>query len=158
MRNSIDGLCAIVRNRWRENLFAGHLFVFVSKRGDRVKILSWDSGGFVVTYKRLEQGRFKLPVFHDDALGAQLDSTQLSMLLDGIDVSHVRRPKKWDPLKEDRQKSGSLINPARWQAARKAKLTNANGASVRQSSRPSSLVPSNSSTRRVRRTRRSRSS
>ncbi|QSQ17462.1 IS66 family insertion sequence element accessory protein TnpB [Myxococcus landrumensis] len=72
-------------------------FVFVSRRGDKVKILSWDAGGFVLTYKRLEQGRFRLPAFAEDALGAQLDATQLSMLLDGIDVSHVRRPGKWAP-------------------------------------------------------------
>src|SRR5262249_22770697 len=98
MRNSIDGLCAIVSNDWKENLFAGHLFVFLSKRGDRAKILTWDNGGFVVTYKRLEQGRFRRPDFHEGALGAQLDATQLAMLLDGIDVSRVRRPKKWTPL------------------------------------------------------------
>jgi transposase len=158
LRNSIDGLAALVRTGWGENVYAGHLFVFVSRRRDRVKILSWDNGGFVVWYKRLEQGRFKLPAFHDEALGAQLDATQLTMLLDGIDVSHVRRPKKWDPLKEDRQKSGSLINPDRWQSARRAKLTNASGASGRKSSRPSSLVPLKSSARRVRRTRRSQSS
>jgi transposase len=42
MRNSIDGLSAVVRNEWKEDLFAGHLFVFVSKRGDRVKILTWE--------------------------------------------------------------------------------------------------------------------
>jgi transposase len=153
LRNSIDGLAALVRTGWGENVYAGHLFVFVSRRRDRVKILTWESGGFVLYYKRLEQGCFKLPAFHDDALGAQLDSTQLSMLLDGIDVSHVRRPKKWDPLKDDRQKSGSLINPGRWQAARRAKLTSASGANGRKSSRPSSLVPSRSSRRLVRRSR-----
>jgi len=117
MRNSIDGLCAVIRNRWKENLYAGHLFVFVSRRGDRVKVLTWDNGGFVLTYKRLEQGRFRLPNFHEDALGAQLDSTQLAMLLDGIDVSHVRRPRKWAPeVREgDRQIPRDLINPERWQ-------------------------------------------
>jgi len=128
LRNSIDGLAAIVRTGWGENVYAGHLFVFVSRRRDRVKILSWDTGGFVVYYKRLEQGRFKLPSFHDNALGAQLDSTQLAMLLDGIELGHVRRPKKWDPLKGDRQTQGSLIFPDRWQSARRGRLTSASGA------------------------------
>ncbi|WP_408891320.1 IS66 family insertion sequence element accessory protein TnpB [Myxococcus faecalis] len=73
----------------------GHLFV--SRRGDKVKILSWDAGGFVLTYKRLEQGCFRLPAFAEGALGAQLDATQLSMLLDGINVAHVRRPSTWVP-------------------------------------------------------------
>ena len=76
LRNSIDGLANIVRSTWHENVYAGHLFVFVSRRRDRVKILTWDSGGFVVTYKRLEQGRFKLPAFHEGALGAQLEAAQ----------------------------------------------------------------------------------
>jgi len=53
LRKSIDGLAALVRSGWQENVFAGHLFVFVSRRRDKVKILTWDSGGFIVFYKRL---------------------------------------------------------------------------------------------------------
>ena len=129
MRNSIDGLVALVQSAWKVNVYAGHLFVFVSRRRDRVKVLTWDSGGFVISYKRLEQGRFRLPVFQDDALGAQLDSTQLAMLLDGIDLSHVRRPKKWAPTEKvgDRQATESLINPPRWQPARRLRATAASG-------------------------------
>ncbi len=135
LRNSIDGLAAIVRSDWKENVFAGHLYAFVSRRGDRVKLLTWDSGGFVLYYKRLEQGRFRLPTFHDDALGAQLDATQLAMLLDGIDLTHVRRPKKWVPeiVEGDRQAPESLIYPHRWRPARKT--TAARGGSKRKLSR-----------------------
>lgn len=135
MRNSIDGLAAVVRSEWKENVFAGQLFVFVSKRGDRVKILSWESGGFVVLYKRLEQGRFKLPTFHDDALGAQLDPTQLSMLLDGIDLSHVRRPKKWSPnvTEGDRQAPRDLISPDKWRPAKTVRMTASGGRKRRRS-------------------------
>jgi transposase len=134
MRNSIDGLCAVIRNQWKENLFAGNLFVFVSKRGNRLKILTWDSGGFVLTYKRLEQGRFRLPTIHEGALGAQLDGTQLAMLLDGIDLSNVRRPKKWSPPEHvgDRQIPGDLINHERWQ--RSAKRISASGGKKRKTS------------------------
>lgn len=133
LRNSIDGLAALVRTGWGENVYAGHLFVFISKRRDRVKVLTWDNGGFVVWYKRLEQGRFRLPSFHKEALGAQLESTQLAMLLDGIDVSHVRSPKKWSP-EGDRQKQGSLIFPDRWQSARNRRIS-ASGARGRKRSR-----------------------
>jgi transposase len=52
MRNSIDGLMAVVRNDWKEDVFAGHLFAFVGRRGDKVKILSWDRGGFVLYYNQ----------------------------------------------------------------------------------------------------------
>lgn len=132
LRNSIDGLVALVRSGWKENVFAGHLFVFVSRRRDRVKVLTWDSGGFIVFYKRLEQGRFRLPQFHEGALGAQLDATQLTMLLDGIDLSHVRRPKKWSPEMAEgiRQAPDSLIYPGRWQPAHRAKATTASGANA----------------------------
>ncbi len=134
LRNGIDGLAALVRSGWGENVYGGHLFVFVSRRRDRVKVLTWDNGGFVVYFKRLEQGRFRLPAFHDGALGAQLDSTQLTMLLDGIDLTHVRRPKKWTP-EGDRQKHESLIFPDRWQSARRGRITNASGARKRTRSK-----------------------
>ena len=97
MRRSIDGLAAIVRTSWGEDLFSGHLFAFVSKRGDRVKILTWSRGGFLLLYKRLERGRFRLPRVDADAQTVQLDATQLAMLLDGIDVAQVRRQPVWMP-------------------------------------------------------------
>ncbi|MBE2251919.1 MAG: IS66 family insertion sequence element accessory protein TnpB [Myxococcus sp.] len=149
LRSGIDALSALVRSGWHENVYAGHLFVFISRRRDRVKILTWDNGGFVVVYKRLEQGRFRLPAFHDDALGAQLDSTQLTMLLDGIDVSHVRRPKKWSPevVVGDRQIPGNLISPDRWRPARTARRTTASGAERPRPSKRSS-TSSRASSRR----------
>jgi transposase len=61
MRKSIDGLMAIVQEDLAQDAYSGHLFVFVSRRADRVKILTWDKGGFVLLYKRLERGQFKLP-------------------------------------------------------------------------------------------------
>jgi transposase len=77
--------------------FAGHLFAFVGCRGNRIKILFWDRGGFVIYYKRLERGRFRLPRIRDGATSITLDATQLGMLLDGIDVEQVRRAKHWSP-------------------------------------------------------------
>jgi transposase len=97
MRNSIDGLFALVQRTLAADPYSGHLFVFVSKKRDRVKVLAWDGGGFVLYYKRLEAGRFRLPAVEEGATAVQLDSTQLAMLLDGIDVSRVKRPKRWSP-------------------------------------------------------------
>ena len=57
MRKSIDGLMAIVHEELREDAYSGHLYVFVSRRCDRVKILAWDKGGFVLFYKRLLCGQ-----------------------------------------------------------------------------------------------------
>jgi len=97
MRKSIDGLAAVVCNAWQLDAFSGYLFVFPSRRGDRIKILYWDRGGFVVYYKRLERGRFKVPLFDANAKTAELEATELSMLLDGIDTRTVRKPKRWQP-------------------------------------------------------------
>jgi transposase len=97
LRKSIDGLRAIVEEEIEEDAYSGHLFVFVSRRCDRVKILAWDKGGFLLFYKRLEEGKFKLPHMTPEAMAVNIDSTQLTMLLDGIDFGRVGRPKHWKP-------------------------------------------------------------
>ena len=97
LRRGHDGLVAIVRGTWRLNPFDGHLFVFLGRRLDRVKILVWDRNGFVLYYKRLSQGRFRMPKVPADAQRVELDATTLAMLLDGIDTRYVRRPAAWMP-------------------------------------------------------------
>ena len=96
LRKSIDGLGALAQAN-AHDVFSGHLYVFTSRRGDRIKILAWDKGGFVLYYKRLERGRFKLPVVAAGAREVELDATQLTMLLDGIDVRRVKSPPRWEP-------------------------------------------------------------
>jgi transposase len=105
MRRGHDGLAAIVRSDWRLDVYEGHLFVFVGRRHDRVKILFWDRGGFVLYYKRLERGRFRLPRTSEAADHVPLESAQLAMLLDGIDFSRVRSGKRWSPRAKGIDKS-----------------------------------------------------
>jgi transposase len=97
LRRGHDGLVAIVRGAWRLDPFGGHLFVFLGRRLDRVKILVWDRNGFVLYYKRLSQGRFRMPKVASGAKHVQMDATTLAMLLDGIDVRYVHRPATWTP-------------------------------------------------------------
>jgi transposase len=97
MRRGHDGLLAIVRSDWKQDPFSGHLFVFLGRRRDRVKVLLWQRGGFVLYYKRLERGRFRMPQVSSDGAYAVLDATELSMLLDGIDIGRVARPRLWEP-------------------------------------------------------------
>ena len=97
MRKGHDGLSALVTGELGADLFSGHLFVFVSRRGDRVKILAWDRGGLALWYKRLERGRFRLPRIREDCRSVQMDPGELSLLLEGIDYSKVRRPVRWEP-------------------------------------------------------------
>jgi len=97
MRKGFDGLSALIENELGEDVYSGHLFVFVSRRGDRVKILTWERGGFVLWYKRLERGRFQRPRISAQQKSVALDAGQLAMLLDGVDYSKVRRRRRWLP-------------------------------------------------------------
>lgn len=96
MRRGHDGLFTIIQG-WDLDPYSGDLFGFVGKRRDRLKILFWHRGGFVLLYKRLEKGRFRIPVVSAGEERAILDTTDLAMLLDGIDIAHVRRPSLWSP-------------------------------------------------------------
>ena len=97
MRKGVDGLSRIAEAAMGGDIYSGTLFVFLSKRRDKLKILTWDAGGFVVYYKRLEAGRFKMPRIRAGSKTASLDAAQLTMLLRGIDLSRVRRPVLWEP-------------------------------------------------------------
>lgn len=97
LRRGHDGLSKIVLGQWGLDIFGGHLFVFLGRGRDRCKILFWDRGGLVLYYKRLERGRFRMPRITSDGCAVQMDATELAMLLDGIDVASVRRPKQWTP-------------------------------------------------------------
>ena len=95
MRRGIDSLAFIVREKWNLDPYTGYLFLFLSKSRTRVKILYWNNGGFVLFYKRLSKGRFKFPRLELNDEKVMIDFTELLMLLDGIDITKVRRPRKW---------------------------------------------------------------
>lgn len=95
MRRQIDGLAALVNGILSQDPFTGHVFVFRGRSADRVKILVWDRNGFVLYYKRLEKGRFRFP----DATSPnrELDSTALTLLLEGLDLELAARAPRWHP-------------------------------------------------------------
>ncbi len=74
---------------------ATHLFLFRSRGGDRLKILYWDRDGYALWYKRLEEGVFKLPRLDPAVASVELKISELAMLLDGIDLSSVRRGRRY---------------------------------------------------------------
>jgi transposase len=93
MRKGFDGLAALVQTQLHEDAFAGHVFVFRGRRGDRVKLLWWSGDGLCLFAKRLERGRFVWPQATSGTVS--LSGAQLSMLLEGIDW---RRPERtWQP-------------------------------------------------------------
>ncbi len=96
MRKGIDGLRTLVEGTLKKDPYEGHLFVFVGKAKDKVKILLWDRSGFVLYLKRLERGRFQLPAVSARTQHVEMDPAQLAMLLDGIDLN-ARRLARWNP-------------------------------------------------------------
>lgn len=87
-RNGFDGLCAVVREQFREDPLSGHLFLFFNRRRDRIKILVWDQNGFWLLYKRLEQGTFERIAGEGEKI--EIDRARLAMLLDGIETKSSR--------------------------------------------------------------------
>jgi transposase len=96
MRRSFDGLHALVREHLELDAFAGHLFVFASRRRDRVKILYWDRDGFALWSKRLEEGTYAVP-FGDggEERRREITAQELAALLSGIDLERVTRRKRY---------------------------------------------------------------
>jgi transposase len=96
MRRSFDGLHALVREYLELDAFAGHLFVFSSRRRDRIKILYWDCDGFAMWSKRLEEGTYAMP-FGDsgEERRREITTQELAALLSGIDLQRATRRKRY---------------------------------------------------------------
>lgn len=92
MRKGFDGLAAIIKSTLAEDPYAGHLFVFRGRRGDRIKVLWWDGDGLCLFAKRLERGRFVWPRATSGVVS--LSPAQLSMLIEGIDWRRVERTQR----------------------------------------------------------------
>jgi transposase len=100
MRKSFDSLAGLVQRDLGQDPLAGDLFVFRSRRGDRLKLLYWDEDGYALWYKRLEEGTFVLPAADGARAtagehGLVLRPAELAMLLDGVDLASVRRQKRY---------------------------------------------------------------
>jgi transposase len=100
LRKSFDGLAQLVREFLGADPLSGHLFIFRNKRGDRLKLLYWDTDGYAIWYKRLEEGTFAPPPAEParatmGAHGVVLRPAELAMLLEGIDLAHIKRRKRY---------------------------------------------------------------
>ena len=91
MRKGFDTLAVLVRDGLGYDPLSGHLFLFVGRRRDRLKLLYWDRDGYALWYKRLEQGTFRMPVAKPDTASIELKASELAMLLEGIDLRSIKR-------------------------------------------------------------------
>jgi transposase len=95
MRKSFDGLAQMVREFLGQDPLSGHLFVFRSKRGDKLKLLYWDTDGMALFYKRLEKGTYRFPLVPGEGHGLEIRAADLTMILDGVDLDSVKRQKRY---------------------------------------------------------------
>jgi transposase len=100
MRCGFDRLADLARAVTDQDPLCGHLFLFRSRGGDRLKVLYWDRDGYALWYKRLEEGVFRLPrPTADGAKSVELRASELAMLLDGIDLRSVKRTYRYQQKK-----------------------------------------------------------
>ena len=97
-RKGADSLVALVRCELQHDPLTGHLYVFFSRRCDRVRVVYWDRNGFALWSKRLEKGRFCPSFSADGQLGAQsIEAAELGLILEGIELRGARRRPRWEP-------------------------------------------------------------
>lgn len=97
MRRSFDGLCAMVAGVMKDDPLSGHLFVFRSRGGDRVKVLWWESDGLAIFYKRLERGTFRFPDGAHAAADGRLEvpMRDFAMILEGFDLKEMKKRPRY---------------------------------------------------------------
>jgi transposase len=106
LRKGFDALCGLVTTAFGQDPLSGHLFLFVNRRRDRLKILYWDRDGLAIWYKRLETpGTFQLPAVPRDAVSIEMSATQLALILSGIDLGSARQRKRYQRPTPEAEKS-----------------------------------------------------
>src|SRR5450432_1882397 len=96
-RKGADSLMVLVRDVLQHDPLSGHLFIFFSKRRDRVRIVYWDRNGFAMWTKRLEVGRF-CPTFSAEGRLSvtNMEAAELALIIEGIDLAGARRRARWE--------------------------------------------------------------
>ncbi|RKZ26409.1 IS66 family insertion sequence hypothetical protein [bacterium] len=98
MRKSFDGLSGIVQNSLRQSPVSGDVYIFINKRRNKIKLLHWTGGGFIIYYKQLEEGTFEHPRYDIEVGSYQLSYSQMVMLIDGISIKNIDKKKRFDRL------------------------------------------------------------
>ena len=95
-RKGIDGLSVLVRSQFGEDPLSGTMYVFFSRRADRVRVLYWDRDRYVLVMKRLEIGKFRIP-WSSEQGRAIIEGAELLLVLEGIDLRGAQRRPRWAP-------------------------------------------------------------
>ena len=99
MRKGFNGLSGLVHYHLQINDSTEKVYVFVNKRRDKVKLLHWRAGGFLLYYKRLEKGIFELPEYEIESGLISLNYTEMIMLIDGISIINIKKNERYESSK-----------------------------------------------------------
>lgn len=95
IRKSFDGLCGLVSSRLGQDPMSGDVFIFMNKPRNRIKLLKWESGGFVLFYKRLEKGTFELPAVQNPSVSQLIEYGELAMIITGISMKYAKKRRRF---------------------------------------------------------------
>jgi len=95
MRKGFRGLSGLVRNELNRDVLSGEVFIFINRRRNRMKILVWQTGGFLTYYKALEAGVFERPEMVGDSQSAQISLQELQFIVAGVELRSVRKLKRF---------------------------------------------------------------
>jgi transposase len=94
-RKGFDGLCGLVQNELNREPTSGEVFIFINRSRDRIKLLHWQQGGFVLYYKRLEKGTISLPSLNADSISSHVSYADLVLMIEGISVERVVQKERY---------------------------------------------------------------
>lgn len=100
MRAGYDRLAHLCKTELGMNPYGGAVFLFFNRDRNRARVYFYDGSGSCLFSKRLEKGRFKVPAVAETSTYAVIESSELSLLLEGADITKVTRPKRWQPKAE----------------------------------------------------------
>lgn len=96
MRRGFDSLCGMVREEFLQNPMSGDVFIFLSKRKDRIKLLQWQGDGIAIFQKRLEKGTYEMPPIDPETLSAEISPQNLLLILEGIKLSSIIKKSRYE--------------------------------------------------------------
>ena len=96
MRKGFDSLCGLVQ-AMGQNIVQGGIFIFCNRKRNQIKLLHWEGDGLAVYYKRLERGRYELPVYDASAGSCSIKYYQLQLILQGIELASVKHKYRYRP-------------------------------------------------------------
>lgn len=95
MRKGFDALCGIIQQQMHADVLKGGVFIFVNRKRNQIKLLTWEGDGLAIYYKRLEKGVYELPLISPDNTSATIDAVQLQLILQGIVLGSVTKKLRY---------------------------------------------------------------